>query len=105
MSTVVNSLFSDSDEFTTIPGASAVCDELMDEILQVQYPESNRGIGRSRADVNNRVKKFVARCKLMHLKADDKDKEAWKAMGRTSVKLHAELRKTKDAVQMIENIW
>ena len=105
MSTIINALFNDADNFSTIAEAEVVSSDLMDDILDVQYPDSKRGIGRSRADINNRVQKFVARCKLNQLKADTNDKAKWKEMGTAGVKMQAELRRTKDAVQMIEGIW
>ena len=104
MSSILN-IFTDGDNFKTIAEAEQVADDLLEDVLEVQYPDSKRGLNKSRNDVNNRLKKYVARCKLCQLKASTADKDNWKALGQSAVKMQAEMRKTKDSLSMLDGIW
>lgn len=99
-------IFSDGDSFDTILDADVVLQDITADILDVQFPDSRRGLNKSRNEVNNRVCKFIARCKVNHMNATDvKDKDEWAAMGKKAAVQRKELSKAKDAILTLENIW
>ena len=101
MSNVMN-IFAGCGMFMDIAEGTAVLNELAEDMIEVQHPDSKRKLNRSRNDVNNRLKRFISRCKLHHMNTGD---ESWKLLGQKAVQMETELNKTKDALSMLEGIW
>jgi hypothetical protein len=95
-------IFANNSLFATVAEGEAVLAELADDIIDVQHPDSKRGLGKSRNDVNVRLKRFLSRCKLHHMQDGNDD---WKVLGTAAALMSQELRDTKDALQTLEGIW
>jgi len=100
----LSAIFSDGDKFESIAEAQAIQSDIGEEILAVQYPDSNRGLYKSRRQVNNRCDKFIARCTI-NSKKYPKDKQIWADMGVSMQELKDSLSKAKDVIKSLEGIF
>mgnify|MGYP003152546210 CR=1 FL=1 len=100
-------IFKGNDAFTSIEEATTVLNELQDDVLEVQFPDTRRGLSKSRNDVNNRCKKFLQRCKLMQMRTEGSEESVhWADLGNLSNKVHRTLVNTKDAINSaFEQTW
>ena len=101
-------LFGSSSKFNTLIGAEECLYELQEDILDVQFPDSTRGLNRDRNEVTMRMKRWIGQCKVQQMRADDKDIAAWNTLAIKGEAMHDELIKTKDVVTTIFNekrVW
>ena len=99
-------VFSDGDRFTSPGEADRVLADITDDIMDVQFPDSRRGLSRSRNEVNNRVNKFIQRCKVNQLNAvADEEKDIWVGLGKKAAMMRTQLDKAKDAILQLDKIW
>ena len=102
----LSSIFSDGDRFFTLLEGEAVLAEITEDILDVQFPDSRRGLSKSRNSVNNRMAKFVQRCKVNGMRAVDvAEMDGWKSLGMKAGMLRTDLDKSKDAIMGLDKIW
>ena len=85
----------------TLVEARELLKDLIDMSIAVQYPDSRRGLYKSRTEVNNYFKRFIAVCfSYSQVKGDD-----WAKLGLKAETEKTKLIKVKDVVASLDSIY
>ena len=85
----------------TIVEARELLADLIEMGLSVQFPESRRGLYKSRSEVNMYFKRFVATC----FSRSDKKDDDWAKLAKRADKEMKSLVAAKDIVAQLDNLY